>query len=140
LLNTPPRSSACDEQALRFWNANVGEIERIHVGLRAISLPTRSLSMNEIRIASVAHPYRLFQRRPDHLNHNQLDVARRFGATMGVNAAGGDALVGIHGVKADLHLERFWSQNIAFTTRLVDAGATPVPLRRCSPRSSIKNG
>ena len=95
--------------------------------------------MNEIRIASVAHPYRLFQRRPD-LNHNQLDVARRFGATMGVNAAGGDAVVGIHGVKADLHLERFWSQNIAFTTRLVDAGATPVPLRRCSPRSSIQNG
>jgi hypothetical protein len=63
--------------------------------------------MNEIKIASVAHPYGLFQRRPD-LNHNQLDVARRFGAIMGVNAAAGDAVVGIHGVKADLRLERFW--------------------------------
>ena len=30
------------------------------------------------------------------------------------------AKVGVHGVKADLHLERLWSQNITITTRLVD--------------------
>jgi hypothetical protein len=95
--------------------------------------------MNEIRIASVAHPDRLFQRQPD-LNGNQFDVARRFGATTGINAAGGDAAVGVHCVKAGLPLERLWSQNIAIPTRLVDAGATPMLLRRCNPRTSIQSG
>jgi alcohol dehydrogenase len=39
------------------------------------------------------------------------------------------ANVGVHGVKADLHLERLWSQNIAITTRLVDTVSTPMLLR-----------
>jgi alcohol dehydrogenase len=30
------------------------------------------------------------------------------------------ANIGVHGVKADLHLERLWSHNISITTRLVD--------------------
>jgi alcohol dehydrogenase len=33
------------------------------------------------------------------------------------------ANIGVHGVKADLHLERLWSHNITITTRLVDADA-----------------
>jgi alcohol dehydrogenase len=39
------------------------------------------------------------------------------------------ANVGVHGVKADLHLERLWSQNITITTRLVDTATTPMLLK-----------
>lgn len=39
------------------------------------------------------------------------------------------ANVGVHGHKADLHLERLWSHNIAITTRLVDTVTTPMLLR-----------
>ena len=108
------------------------------------------------------------------LDDNRLDVARRFGATRAVNAAGGDAAeqvmkltdgrgvdtaieavgvpatfvlcedivapggtianVGVHGVKADLHLERLWSQNITITTRLVDTVTTPMLLKTVQSR------
>lgn len=108
------------------------------------------------------------------LDDNRLDVARRFGATKTVNAAGGDAAqqvmkltdgrgvdtaieavgmpatfilcedivapggtianVGVHGVKADLHLERLWSQNITITTRLVDTATTPMLLKTVQSR------
>jgi alcohol dehydrogenase len=39
------------------------------------------------------------------------------------------ANVGVHGVKADLHLEKLWDRNIAITTRLVDTITTPMLLR-----------
>jgi alcohol dehydrogenase len=39
------------------------------------------------------------------------------------------ANIGVHGVKADLHLERLWSQNITITTRLVDTVSTPMLLK-----------
>jgi alcohol dehydrogenase len=39
------------------------------------------------------------------------------------------ANVGVHGVKADLHLERLWSQNITITIRLVDTVTTPMLLK-----------
>ena len=39
------------------------------------------------------------------------------------------ANVGVHGVKADLHLETLWSQNITITTRLVDTVTTPMLLK-----------
>jgi len=39
------------------------------------------------------------------------------------------ANIGVHGQKVDLHLERLWSQNIAITTRLVDAVTTPMLLK-----------
>jgi threonine dehydrogenase-like Zn-dependent dehydrogenase/GNAT superfamily N-acetyltransferase len=39
------------------------------------------------------------------------------------------ANVGVHGGKADLHLEKLWSQNIAITTRLVDTVSTPMLLK-----------
>jgi alcohol dehydrogenase len=38
------------------------------------------------------------------------------------------ANIGVHGVKVDLHLERLWDRNITITTRLVDAGSTPMLL------------
>jgi alcohol dehydrogenase len=39
------------------------------------------------------------------------------------------ANIGVHGTKADLHLERLWSHNITITTRLVDTAATPMLLK-----------
>jgi alcohol dehydrogenase len=39
------------------------------------------------------------------------------------------ANIGVHGQKVELHLERLWSQNIAITTRLVDAVTTPMLLK-----------
>lgn len=46
-----------------------------------------------------------------------------------VAAGGVIANIGVHGVKADLHLERLWSHNIAITTRLVDTVTTPMLLK-----------
>lgn len=42
-----------------------------------------------------------------------------------VTAGGIIANIGVHGEKADLHLETLWSQNIVITTRLVDTITTP---------------
>ena len=39
------------------------------------------------------------------------------------------ANIGVHGIKADLHLERLWDRNIAITTRLVDTVTTPMLLK-----------
>lgn len=52
------------------------------------------------------------------------------------------ANIGVHGVKADLHLEKLWAQNIAITTRLVDTVTTPMLLktvvaRKIDPRKLI---
>ncbi len=44
------------------------------------------------------------------------------------------ANVGVHGVKADLHLEKLWDRNIAITTRLVDTVTTPMLLRTVQSR------
>jgi threonine dehydrogenase-like Zn-dependent dehydrogenase/GNAT superfamily N-acetyltransferase len=46
-----------------------------------------------------------------------------------VAAGGVIANIGVHGVKADLHLEKLWSHNIAITTRLVDTVTTPMLLK-----------
>jgi alcohol dehydrogenase len=39
------------------------------------------------------------------------------------------ANVGVHGVKADLHLDKLWDRNISITTRLVDTVSTPMLLK-----------
>lgn len=39
------------------------------------------------------------------------------------------ANIGVHGRKADLHLESLWSANISITTRLVDTVSTPTLLK-----------
>jgi alcohol dehydrogenase len=38
------------------------------------------------------------------------------------------ANIGVHGIKADLHLENLWDRNITITTRLVDTVSTPMLL------------
>ncbi|MGK8206121.1 zinc-dependent alcohol dehydrogenase family protein [Burkholderia cenocepacia] len=52
------------------------------------------------------------------------------------------ANIGVHGTKADLHLEKLWDRNIAITTRLVDTVSTPMLLKtvaagRLDPKNLI---
>ena len=59
-----------------------------------------------------------------------VGVAATFELCQLLVAVGGTiANVGVHGAKADLHLERLWSHNITITTRLVDTVSTPQLLR-----------
>jgi alcohol dehydrogenase len=44
------------------------------------------------------------------------------------------ANIGVHGVKADLHLEKLWDRNITITTRLVDTVTTPMLLKTVQSR------
>lgn len=46
-----------------------------------------------------------------------------------VAAGGVIANIGVHGAKADLHLDRLWSHNITITTRLVDTVSTSMLLK-----------
>lgn len=46
-----------------------------------------------------------------------------------VSPGGIIANIGVHGRKADLHLETLWSANIAITTRLVDTVSAPMLLK-----------
>jgi alcohol dehydrogenase len=49
------------------------------------------------------------------------------------------ANIGVHGTKADLHLERLWDRNITITTRLVDTVSTPMLLNSlCANRIDAK--
>ena len=59
-----------------------------------------------------------------------VGVPATFVLCQDIVAAGGViANVGVHGVKADLHLERLWAHNITITTRLVDTITTPMLLK-----------
>ena len=59
-----------------------------------------------------------------------VGIAPTFELCQEIVAAGGViANVGVHGFKADLHLEKLWSHNIAITTRLVDTVSTPMLLK-----------
>ncbi len=49
------------------------------------------------------------------------------------------ANVGVHGCKADLHLERLWSHNVTITTGLVDTKSIPMLLKTVqSKRIDVK--
>ncbi len=55
-----------------------------------------------------------------------VGIASTFELCQDIIAPGGTiANVGVHGHKADLHLETLWSKNITITTRLVDTQAIP---------------
>jgi alcohol dehydrogenase len=59
-----------------------------------------------------------------------VGVPATFELCEAIVAPGGTiANVGVHGVKADLHLEQLWDRNIAITTRLVDTVSTPMLLK-----------
>src|SRR5689334_21572570 len=54
-----------------------------------------------------------------------VGVPATFELCQQIVAAGGTiANVGVHGVKADIHLESLWDRNITITTRLVDTVST----------------
>jgi alcohol dehydrogenase len=59
-----------------------------------------------------------------------VGVPASFVTCQDIVAPGGTiANVGVHGVKADLHLERLWDRNITITTRLVDTVTTSMLLK-----------
>ncbi len=59
-----------------------------------------------------------------------VGIAATFELCAQIVAPGGVvANVGVHGAKADLHLEQLWSRNITITTRLVDTVSTPMLLK-----------
>ncbi len=59
-----------------------------------------------------------------------VGLSATFDLCQAIIAPGGRiANVGVHGKPAGLHLERLWSANITLTTRLVDAGTTPMLLK-----------
>jgi alcohol dehydrogenase len=59
-----------------------------------------------------------------------VGVPASFEMCQAIVAPGGViANVGVHGVKADLHLEALWDRNITITTRLVDTVSTPMLLK-----------
>ena len=59
-----------------------------------------------------------------------VGIPATFELCQDIVAPGGTiANIGVHGVKADLHLEKLWSHNISITTRLVDTVSTPMLLK-----------
>jgi alcohol dehydrogenase len=59
-----------------------------------------------------------------------VGVPASFVTCQDIVAPGGTiANIGVHGVKADLHLERLWDRNITITTRLVDTVTTSMLLK-----------
>lgn len=58
-----------------------------------------------------------------------VGIAATFDICQAIIAPGGHiANVGVHGAPVELHLEKLWAANITLTTRLVDAGSTPMLL------------
>jgi len=59
-----------------------------------------------------------------------VGLGATFDICQAIIAPGGRiANVGVHGKPVELHLEKLWSSNITLTTRLVDAGSTPMLLK-----------
>jgi alcohol dehydrogenase len=64
-----------------------------------------------------------------------VGVPASFSTCEDIAAPGGIiAVVGVHGIKVDLHLERLWSRNISITTRLVDTVTVPMLLKTVQSR------
>jgi alcohol dehydrogenase len=69
-----------------------------------------------------------------------VGIPATFEICQDIVAPGGTiANVGVHGHKADLHLERLWSHNIAITTRLVDTVSTPSLLKAVTAKTLDPN-
>lgn len=59
-----------------------------------------------------------------------VGISATFDICQSIIAPGGHiANVGVHGKPVALHLEKLWAANITVTTRLVDAGTTPMLLK-----------
>jgi alcohol dehydrogenase len=59
-----------------------------------------------------------------------VGLTSTFNVCQSIVAAGGHiANVGVHGKPVELHLEKLWSTDITLTTKLVDAGTTPLLLK-----------
>jgi alcohol dehydrogenase len=64
-----------------------------------------------------------------------VGVPATFAISEGIITAGGTvAVLGVHGVKVDFHLEKLWCHNITLRTRLVDTVTTPMLLKTVGAR------
>ena len=64
-----------------------------------------------------------------------VGVPATFAIAEGIITAGGTvAVLGVHGVKVDFHLEKLWCHNITLRTRLVDTVTTPMLLKTVGAR------
>ncbi len=64
-----------------------------------------------------------------------VGIAATFELCQKIIAPGGViANIGVHGAKADLHLEKLWDRNISITTRLVDTVTIPMLFKTVSAR------
>jgi alcohol dehydrogenase len=82
------------------------------------------------RSDAVAETMKLTQGAGVHCSIEAVGVPKTFELGQSIVAAGGTiANVGVHGVKADLHLEALRDRNITITTRLVDTVRTPMLLK-----------
>jgi alcohol dehydrogenase len=64
-----------------------------------------------------------------------VGVPATFAIAEGIITAGGTvAVLGVHGVKVDFHLEKLWCHNITVRTRLVDTVTTPMLLKTVGAR------
>ena len=64
-----------------------------------------------------------------------VGVPATFAIAEGIITAGGTvAVLGVHGVKVDFHLEKLWCHNITLRTRLVDTVTTPLLLKTVGAR------
>jgi len=89
-----------------------------------------SAAINSAGGGAVAEVMRLTGGRGVDTAIEAVGIPATFELCQEIVAAGGTiANVGVHGVKADLHLEKLWSHNITITTRLVDTVSTPMLLR-----------
>ena len=62
-----------------------------------------------------------------------VGVPSTFELCEAIVAPGGTiANIGVHGVKADLYLDKLWDRNVTMTTRLVDTVSTPMLLKTVS--------
>lgn len=59
-----------------------------------------------------------------------VGIRATFDICQSIIAPGGRlANVGVHGTSVELHIEKLWASNVTLTTRLVDAGTTPMLLK-----------
>jgi alcohol dehydrogenase len=64
-----------------------------------------------------------------------VGVPATFAIAEGIITAGGTvAVLGVHGVKVDFHLEKLWCHNITLRTRLVDTVTTSMLLKTVQAR------
>jgi len=87
-------------------------------------------TINSSKISPVESVMALTEGRGADVVIEAVGIPATFELCQDIVAPGGTiANVGVHGAKADIHLERLWAHNISITTRLVDTVSTPMLMK-----------